>query len=252
MKLMELSWSKVATLAPDTPVVIPIAAIEQHGHHLPVGVDSMLLEEIVRRVESRLADQILVTPLQWFGNSHHHLDFAGTLSASPRTYLDILNDLAECFLAHGFRRIVFVNGHGGNDVPAKQAIFEIRQRYRQRSDLLLLMTTYWSLGDQPGSDSTTLHQREMGHACEWETSMMLALAPQWVGAFADLPAIEPGNPFRPGTRAWITRDRSAPGYIGWPSLATAEKGERLLQTFSADLTRWLERVLAWDGRSWEG
>ncbi|MFN5767872.1 MAG: creatininase family protein, partial [Pirellulaceae bacterium] len=95
MKLIELSWPSIAKLAPDTPVVLPIAAIEQHGHHLPVWTDSLLLGEVMERVERRMSDRILVAPLQWLGNSHHHLDFAGTLSASPRTYLDLLSDLVE-------------------------------------------------------------------------------------------------------------------------------------------------------------
>ena len=90
MFLSELTWPDVAGLSKDTPVVIPIAAVEQHGHHLPVYTDSMLLTEIVRRVDSAMHDQILVTPLMWLGNSDHHLDFPGTLSAPPRVYLDLL------------------------------------------------------------------------------------------------------------------------------------------------------------------
>ena len=89
------------------------------------------------------------TPLLWLGNSHHHLDFAGTLSAAPRTYLDLLGDLVDNLVAHGFRRIVLLNGHGGNIVPAQQAVFEARQRYRERSDLLLLAATYWLWGAGP-------------------------------------------------------------------------------------------------------
>ncbi|MDA1232847.1 MAG: creatininase family protein, partial [Planctomycetota bacterium] len=72
MLLSELTWPDVAGLSKDTPILIPIAALEQHGHHLPVYTDSMLLGEIVRRVESSLHDQVLVTPLMWLGNSHHH------------------------------------------------------------------------------------------------------------------------------------------------------------------------------------
>ncbi|MGH7947436.1 MAG: creatininase family protein, partial [Opitutaceae bacterium] len=142
MNLTELSWPKVAALSKDTPVVFPIAAVEQHGHHLPVFTDSLLLGEIIRRVREPLAGRVLFAPLMWLGNSDHHLDFAGTLSAAPRTYLDLLYGLADNFVQHGFRRLVFVNGHGGNDVPGRQAVFELRQRHRQRDDLLFLMATY--------------------------------------------------------------------------------------------------------------
>ncbi|MEZ6079120.1 MAG: creatininase family protein [Pirellulaceae bacterium] len=85
MLLTNLTWPAIS-VPKETPVVIPIAAIEQHGHHLPLATDSMLLAEIVRRVESAMTASILVTPLMWLGNSDHHLDFPGTLSASPRTY----------------------------------------------------------------------------------------------------------------------------------------------------------------------
>jgi len=174
MNLIDLTWPAVAALSPDMPAVIPVAAVEQHGYHLPVFTDSILLGEIVRRVAPRFADRALFAPLMWLGNSDHHLDFAGTLSASPRVYLDLLNSLAENFLRHGFRRIVFLNGHGGNDVPGRQAVFELRQRHRDRTDLLLLLAT------------------------------------------------------------------------------TAEKGETLLSRFAAEAAALLERVEAWDGRSWNG
>lgn len=252
MDLMDLSWPAVAALSKDTPVVIPIAAVEQHGHHLPVFTDSYLLGEVIRRARGALADRVLFAPLQWLGNSEHHLDFAGTLSATPRTYLDLLNELAENFLQHGFRRLVFINGHGGNDVPGRQAIFELRQRHRERNDVLFLLGTYWNLGTKPWESMPALHQREMGHACEWETSMMLCVAPNTVGDYRAAVPVEPGNPFTPATRGWITRDRSAPGHIGWPNLATADKGEHLFRVFSADVIALLERVLKWDGHSWNG
>jgi creatinine amidohydrolase len=247
-----MNWPAVAELSRDTPVVVPIAALEQHGRHLPVFTDSMLLGEIVRRASETLGDRVLWTPLCWLGNSHHHIDFAGTMSASPRVYLDMLSDLLENLLTHGFRRLVLLNGHGGNIVPAAQVVFEVRQRHRQRADLLLLAATYWTLGPNPSSAGVTYEQTRMGHACEWETSMILRLAPQLVGDLAKVQAVPFGAAFEPASRAWITKDRSAPGHIGNPGLASAEKGEVLFRGFSQNLVAFLERVIAWDGRSWDG
>lgn len=252
MLLQEQTWLTLQGLSRDMPVVIPIAAVEQHGHHLPLETDSRLLGEIVRRVHSRFPDQILVAPLMWLGNSHHHLDFPGTLSSSPRAYLDLLASLLDNFVHHGFRRLLLINGHGGNDVPGKQAVFEARQRYRDRSDLLLLFTTYWSLGVGPATTMPELRQREMGHACEWETSMMLRIAPQLVGDYRGTEPIPHGNSFLPATRGWVTQDRSQVGHIGWPHLASEEKGEHLLATFSQQVGDWVQRVVDWDGNSWEG
>ena len=252
MELTDLSAPEVRSLSKDTPVVIPVAALEQHGQHLPLFTDSMLLGEVIRRAKEVLKDHVLFAPLMWLGNSHHHLDFAGTLSASPRTYLEILSDLAENFIHHGFRRIIFINGHGGNDVPGRQATFELRQKHRERSDLLLLFGTYWLLGSRPNEIDSSLTQSQMGHACEWETSMILRVNRVLVREYKHLAPVSCGDPFEPAHRAWITQDRTEPGHIGSPHLATPEKGESLFRIFSADVIALLNRVLQWDSKSWEG
>ena len=246
-----MNWPQVAALGKDTPVVVPIAALEQHGRHMPVFTDSMLLGEVVRRVKLSHADRVLFTPLMWLGNSHHHLDFPGTLSASPRVYLDLLIDLAENLIFHGFRRVVFLNGHGGNIVPAQQALFELRQKLRPRTDVLLLSATYWGLGGQPNLVDPAFQQTQMGHACEWETSMVLRIAPHLVGDLAKVDEVTFGTPFTPAHRAWVTKDRTEPGHIGDPRQATAAKGETLFQVFSADVAKLLGRVVAWDGETWD-
>jgi creatinine amidohydrolase len=251
VQLQELSWPAVAAVANKLPVVVPIAALEQHGRHLPVFTDSMLLGEVVRRAAEQLSDRVVWTPLLWLGNSHHHLEFAGTLSAAPRTYLDLLGDLIDNLVRHEFRRIVLLNGHGGNIVPAQQAVFEARQRYRQRSDLLLLAATYWLLGSQPKQVDPMLVQDRMGHACEWETSMIMQLAPSLVADVSRIDAVSSSMPFDPATQAWITSERSAPGHIGDPRRATPEKGQTLFRLFSQDVVTFLERVIAWDGWPWD-
>ncbi|QJW96580.1 creatininase family protein [Frigoriglobus tundricola] len=269
MELTDLAWPAVAALPKTTPVVFPIAALEQHGRHMPVFTDSLLLGEVIRRVKlAPVAEKCLFAPLQWLGNSHHHLDFPGTLSASPRVYLDLLKDLAACFLAHGFTRIVFVNGHGGNITPYQQALFELKQERRDRRDLLLLALTYWdaagnpaeALGPrdpapaEPGFTAAPipgLVQRRMGHACEWETSMVLRLNPKLVvGELAAVPEVPHGREFTPGYRAWVMPDRSEPGHVGTPAAATPEKGEALFAHFATGVAAYLERVVAWDG-SWD-
>ena len=252
MQLFEMNWPGIASLSKDTPVVFPIAALEQHGRHMPLFTDSLLLGEVIRRASERLADSVLFAPLMWLGNSDHHLDFPGTLSAAPRMYLDLLENLMENFIQYGFKRLVFVNGHGGNIVPGQQAVFELRQRHRQRSDLLLLSATYWGLGGKPYEIDPSIQQRQMGHACEWETSMVLRIAPHLVGDLSKTEPVEFGFGFEPAWRGWITKDRTEPGHIGDPRSATAEKGEILFRVFSDDVVRLLQRVLAWDGRGWNG
>lgn len=251
MNLADLTWPDVAALPRSTPVVFPIAAMEQHGRHLPIATDSLLTAEIARRAEAALGTRILFAPLVWLGNSHHHMDFPGTLSAEPRTYVDLLCGLLENYLAHGFTRLVLLNGHGGNDVPGRQAVFEVRQRHRDRHDLLLLLLTYWKAGEGAASHPG-LKQTAMGHACEWETSMVLRLAPHLVKDHRQVVPQEPGDGFAPAGRGWTMRERSRHGHVGDPRDATAEKGEALLATFARGVAEFLERVAAWDGQSWDG
>ncbi|MFN0102875.1 MAG: creatininase family protein [Bryobacteraceae bacterium] len=248
MFVADMTWPAVQALSKSTPVVIPIAAVEQHGHHLPVYTDSLLLGEVVRRAEAELKEKALFAPLQWLGNSHHHTDYPGTISAAPRLYLDLLRDLAENFLQHGFSRIYFLNGHGGNIIPGKQAVFELRQKYRDRTDLLLLFSNYWDLGQPPAE----YVQQEMGHACEWETSMILRLAPHLVAAdIQTLETVPSGYGFTPAYRGWITKDRTPTGHIGSPQHATVEKGEHLFTLFSNGVVNFVNQVSAWDGSSWD-
>ena len=252
MLLQNLTWPDVAALSRDTPIIFPVAALEQHGRHMPVFTDSLLMGEIARRAELALGDRALFAPLQWLGNSHHHMDFPGTLSAEPRLYLDLLCGLLENFIHHGFKRLFILNGHGGNDVPGKQAVFETRQRHRDRKDLLLLFATYWHLNVDAGNSHPGLHQKEMGHACEWETSMVLRLDPTLVKNHKTVPAQPFGNSFEPASRAWTMTDRSEHGHVGDPRDATPEKGEALFQGFTQGTVKMIERVIAWDGSSWEG
>lgn len=243
---------EVAALSRNTPVVIPIGALEQHGAHLPLFTDSLLCGEVVRRVSEKLHKKVLFTPMIWLGNSDHHLDFIGTLSAPPRTYLDTLCGVMENLIHHGFKRIVFFNGHGGNIVPGQQAVFEVRQRHRSRRDLLLLVATYWRLGSKPTGLDSRIKDDRMGHACDLETSMMLRLAPHLVGEHRTVPPVEFGSSFDPAARGWVTKDHSPAGHVGDPRKASAEKGEKLFKAFAADGVQFLERVLAWDGSSWNG
>jgi creatinine amidohydrolase len=252
MELLEMVWPDVDALPRTTPVVFPIAALEQHGRHMPLFTDSLLLGEVLRRVKAKsLAKYVLFAPLQWLGNSHHHLDMPGTLSASPRVYLDLLRDLAENMIVQGFTRIAFVNGHGGNTTPSQQACFELKQEYRDRRDFAFVALTYWDSAN-PTASIPGLTQNQMGHACEWETSMMLALRPELVkGPVAKVPEVPFGRGAAPGYRGWTMADRSEPGHIGNPAAATKEKGEALFEVFAGGVADFLERLTKYTGEGWD-
>ena len=176
MKLAELKWPDVEALSKDTPIIIPIAAHEQHGVHLPLHTDSLLLGEIVRRTEEHLGNDALFAPLTWLGNSHHHMDFPGTLSADPRVYLDLLNGLLEDFIQHGFKRLVLLNGHGGN----KRENLEPKcpELFARFDAMGVVYITYWLTCPESFYDQHLELEKGAGHAGEFETSFAMLAFPE--------------------------------------------------------------------------
>ena len=118
----EQTWPQLREwAAQDKVVVMPIASLEQHGHHLPVLTDSMIGGEISRRAEAELGETALFLPMLWLGSSHHHLPFA-TVSLPATLYVEVLKEMIECVMRAGFRRIFVLNAHGGNEVPGSMAL----------------------------------------------------------------------------------------------------------------------------------
>src|SRR3972149_12042638 len=121
----EQRWTRLSEIDKNTPVVIPLGPCEQPGPHRPVFVDPLQVTAIAEGAERRLGDKVLLLPTLWLGSSHHHLDFPGTVSALPSLYSQLVKSIATCILEAGFRRLLFLNGHGGNKVPAAQALSEL-------------------------------------------------------------------------------------------------------------------------------
>ncbi len=115
MRLVEMTAPEVRALDRDrTLVVAPIAAVEQHSHHLPVGTDTILAGAVADGLDAALPDRVLLLPVLWLGASEHHLPFGGTLTATLPTYETLLVELLTPLLRDGFRRALILNGHGGN------------------------------------------------------------------------------------------------------------------------------------------
>ncbi|MDH5603246.1 MAG: creatininase family protein, partial [Cyclobacteriaceae bacterium] len=110
-------------------VVLPLGAIEQHGPHLSVSTDTDIVTTVALLAEKRLKDDILLCPTLPFGSSHHHLAFGGTMSVSVETYIRFVTELVESLIQNGFRRIVLLNGHGGNITPVKQVLSMLSNQY---------------------------------------------------------------------------------------------------------------------------
>ena len=236
--MAEVAWERLKAqelrrLAEEGAVVIiPVASIEQHGPHLPVMVDTRLGQEIAHRA-ARLAYEtrpVVVTPVVWSGLSEHHMPFGGTLTLSHETFRMVLRDLVVALTRHGFRDIVISNSHGGNIIACQQFIDEMAPK----TDATLVFTCY-PMEAAEEYKAILEDQEAMAHACEAETSMMMALEPGLVddselgqiaqeqGGARFLKAGKAGYRWRPF--AHVTGN----GLAGNPARASAEKGERLIE-----------------------
>src|SRR5690349_916659 len=160
-----------------TLVLAPIAACEQHGPHLPTYTDTILVTGVAEGVEATLPQQVLLLPTLWLGASHHHLRFGGTLSVDVDTHETILCELLRPLLEDGYLRFLVLNGHGGNIDTMHAALRRLQPRY---TDRILGAACYWDLAEKELGALAQGPRKVMGHACEFETSMVMALRPDLV------------------------------------------------------------------------
>jgi creatinine amidohydrolase len=207
-------------------VLAPIAACEQHSLHLPTFTDTILVTAVAEGVEQRLPRQVLLLPTLWFGASAHHLRFGATLSAEVDTHVDMLCDLLTPLLDDGYQRVMLLNGHGGNIDTLHMALRRLQTRYRER---ILTGASYWEIAEKELAALAEGPRKSMGHACEFETSMVLALRPELVRR--DEIKNDPPNDDPALRGLYLPEDmkqRTDHGAVGYPELATAEKGRTFL------------------------
>lgn len=240
MKLAEMTFPEVREVDRTATIVLaPIAACEQHSRHLATFTDTILVTGVADGVESRLPRQVLQLPTLWFGASSHHLRFGATLSAEVDTHIDMLCDLVVPLLDDGFQRLLILNGHGGNIDTMHVALRRIQPIYRE---YLLTAASYWDLAKNELAALAEGDRKTMGHACEYETSMMLALRPDLVrkDQIADDPPQD--DPVLRGlSMIQDMHQRTDHGCVGYPQLASAEKGRACL---NAAIDRTVEVVQA--------
>jgi len=242
MKFHEMTSAHLTDIDRDqTLVVIPIAAVEQHGPHMPTGTDTILCSAVAEAVESRLPERTLLVPTLWLGASAHHLRLGSTLDSRLNTYVATLCDIARSLLDDGYMRLLFLNGHGGNIDPMRVAVREMQPKY---PEALLAAGTYWDVADELIDETLTGAHKFVGHACEFETSMMLHVRPELVEDEPhDAGKLVPDQI----DGAFVSRDmrqRTREGFTGRPDLASAEKGKILFDGIVEKLTGLVNELLA--------
>jgi creatinine amidohydrolase len=232
-----MTWPEIRDVArEDRVVVVPIATLEDHGPHLPIDCDVRIIEAICAGACEKVPDQVVLLPAVTHGYSPHHRDFPGSINIRWNVFVEHLLDITRSLIGHGFRRFILANGHGSNgplvNMAARLTIVEHPEAIA--CDYFYLVT--------PQGQEAIRKVREsefpggMAHACELETSIYLALAPglvQMDKAEKDI-SYPPSDYFYmdwvngPGSMMeyWSTLSRT--GAMGDPTLASAEKGRRLL------------------------
>lgn len=246
LRWAEQTRSDLSDVLPEALVVLAIGATEQHGPHLATGTDALLAQTVVERAAEQAAAEcprrLVIAPTLPYGASDHHLPFGGTLSLAPETLHAVLLDVARSIAACGGRRLVIVNGHGGNHGVAHAAAAAASNRY----DVTVATTDYWRLlpaADESADAASTVP----GHAGEFETSLVRAVRPELIAPTAPREAVRHREAVEHregvagfdlhGAKFWSSID----GFTDDPGRADADGGNaRLTEIVQVLATRLIE------------
>jgi creatinine amidohydrolase len=240
-----LNWKQVDALPREsTMLVLPTAAIEQHGPHLPLATDTLINNLLLGRTLEKLPRDLPVyaLPPVHYGKSNEHMGFPGTLSVSARTFMAVLRDLGSSISSAGFKKLVLYNTHGGNTSLIDVMARDLRAEFGLRT---------FALHGSGGIPFEGLNPQERAygfHAGEIETSFLLASVPELVDRSAytvnyigDISRAELLGPEKgPAVFAWLTRDLASSGVLGDPRPATPENGSRWIEEAATRLAAALE------------
>lgn len=226
-----LTWKQVDAMPRETTLlVLPTAAIEQHGHHLPLATDTLINNLLLGKALERIPAEmpLYALPPVCYGKSNEHLGFPGTLSLSAPTFLAVVHDIAASVAGAGFRKLVLYNTHGGNTSLVDVLARDLRAEFGLRT---------FSLFGSPGAKFEGVNPQERAygfHAGEIETAFLLHATPELVHP-AEYTAnyiarVDHPEPLKPegsaANFAWLTRDIAPSGVLGDPTAATAAHGEQ--------------------------
>lgn len=252
----QLSSVQLAALDKQTPVLLNIAAIEQHGAHLPVATDRMIGEYFSSLLNKEIGDKVLILPIVAVGCSDHHMGFCGTLTLSHTTFSTVVKEIIQSVLNHGFYNIILLNSHGGNQ-GIMQVIIE--QLGFANPDAHILGASWWNVAKEELLKITETGPGGTGHACEFETSLMKVIAPHLVheslikeGANVPaFPSVEGDLLSGPKISFYRTMKELTPnGVYGDPTKSSAEKGIRIGECVVAALKHLVSDIYKLKGRKY--
>jgi creatinine amidohydrolase len=235
---MEMTWADIAAAGEAVRrwiAVLPLAAVEQHGPHLPLGVDAYIAEAYLARVRKILPEALPATflPVQRVGVSAEHLGYPGTLTLAAATAIKAWTEIGESLARAGLRKLLLVTSHGGNVAAMELVGRDLRTRLG-----MLAVTVGWHRFGYPEGTFSGEERRHGIHGGDIETSLMLAAMPDAVrtekAAQATPATVAMAHEFkwlgayRPAGFAWMTQDLNATGAVGDATQASAAKGDAAL------------------------
>lgn len=243
-QLAEMTREQIRAIAPMTTVLLPTAAIEQHGPHLPIVTDTLVCTTVCQRAaEIAMSDvPVTVAPPVHFGSSHHHFPHPGVMSLTNSTFIEVVKEACDSLARSGFQRVVIVNGHGGNDEAIRVAARDTALALPISIAAASYWTIAWSALVEEGR-ATEIGQLP-GHAGAFETSLVLALRSELVDR-ASYPSPLSKPPFSADARHQPTVIRAGhalgdgPGYTDDPANASAEHGMRFLKIISREVAQFV-------------
>jgi creatinine amidohydrolase len=252
MRWEELTSPEIGALDSErTVVVLPIGSVEQHGNHMPVGTDTYLAQAVALAAMEKLED-VIVMPPPWYGFSAHHMRFPGSVTLRAETLIAMCEDIVGSVVRHGFRRILIVNGHGGNGGVIDVLASTLGHKHYGIARIATL--TYFTLAREAIAALRKSAPGGMGHACEFETAMMQVVKPETVHierAVVTYP--DPGSKHLStdlvgGQLVRVYHDfgdLSPSGTLGDPSLATPEAGQQFFAASAEALRAFIEDFRGW-------
>ncbi len=245
-RMFKLAWPEVQEYLKENDLVLfPVGSTEQHGKHLVEDNDAFTAYEIAKRVADRTG--VLVAPPMPFGNSVHHMRFPGSITLTFDTLVKVYKEVCKSLLHHGFKKIVIMNGHGGNTNAISQAIREIRDETGE----IVYSLMVFPMEKGFGSESLKIIKQEGGgHACEMETSVALYLgervlpgkAEKWKqpSSWTDFDIKYRGKV----TTARDFHETTEIGSLGDPTMATKEKGRQIVEALVDEISEFIEDLKA--------
>lgn len=230
-------------------VVVPVASLEQHGHHMPTATDTILADAVATGAAEAVSAEVpvLVTPPVWTGYSPHHLAFGATVTLSLEEMIRLTRSTVESAVASGFDAALVLNGHGGNASVVADAVAESGVE----ADAEILGVTYFGLAGSFLDEIRDSDDGGIAHAGEMETSMMLYLRPDLVredeidGTNWETPYVDVAQEVvesKPVSMYTPIDEYTETGALGAPALASAEKGERMYDGFVDEVARILREI----------